>query len=634
MTTSCSSIVPDVAPGLVMDAWSTFRGFAYQGLALVTAQIDSLNNFTIPFQQWDASWQADGTLSGFTRPQRPTLPPITAQDLSATIPGAPSVAIPPVALTAAPSEPTFVRNPPNLNLTVNAPDDLDAERPDSAPELNIPDLPDLPALTMPDAPDLEDIGPYLPEPITITVTEFVEPAPEFDAPPPSESLDFTEAEYVSALLEKVKARVSAMLDGGTGLPAAIEAALFSRAADRDDASAAKLAQEVREEFASRGFDAEPNGILARRALEVRQTNRNARAGTNREIRLQNAELEQRNLQFAVTSGISLEVSLLQAHLAVEQRKFEYASKLKDISIAVFQAHVTRFNALVAAYNARIEAYKAFLDGQRARVDIYRAEIEAAKARGEINEQRVRAYEAQIRAEQAKADAARALIEGFRARIEGERAKIEAYRGEVDAYRSYVDAYRAEWETERTRLEAEASRGRLYESAVNAYATRINAWAKTGDARIEEHRANLTSAQALLQQHEAAVRTVLAKLQAIETYTRAQASQGDQLSRMYEAEARVEAAAVDADNRAYQTQTDRERNRLEVKLADVRIQIEQVTTIANLMLRAMESAAQAGSQLTASAYSAVSFSAGASSSQSRSQGCDTNYNFSGEIATDG
>jgi hypothetical protein len=627
----CASIIADPAPGLVTDAWSVFRGFAYQGLDLATQQIENLNSFQVDFSLWDASWQADSTLSGFARPVKPVLPEIVPVNLADQIANAPDLSIPRISLGNAPSEPSAVSSPPSFNLGVNAPAPVD-DRPGSAPTLDIPDDPAMPVLSFPQTTPTLDTITVSAAP-TVSIPAFAEPAPEFDVPAPGDTLDYQTTAYVSTLLDKVKQRVSTMLDGGTGLPAAIEAALYGRAVDRDDETMLAAEQDALDEFASRGFDAEPNGLLARRLDQVRRANRDARAETSRAIRLQNAELEQRNLQFAVTSGISLEVSLLQAHLAVEERKFQYAVKLADLRIAVFQAHIAGFNAKVVAFNGRVEAYKAFLEGLRAKVDVYKAEVEAAKARGEINEQRVRIYEGQIRAEAAKAEAARVLIEAFRAKIDAERAKIEGYRAEVDVFRARIDAYRAEWEGERARLEAEATKGRVYESVVNAFGQRVQIWRTQSDVRIEEHRAVLQNAQALLQRHDAQTRVVLAKLQAAESYVRAQQAQSEQLTRLYEGESRVEAAAVEADNRTFIAQTERERARVDTLLADARLRVEQLTTVRNLMLRAMETAAQASSQLAASAFSAVNFSAGVSTNHSASQSCSmsTSVNLDSEDA---
>jgi hypothetical protein len=494
--------------------------------------------------------------------------------------------------------------------------------------MDIPDAPTAPVLAFPDSPDL--VSPTLPEVPEITIEEFAEELPEFEGTPPNETIAFVEIPYTSSLMTLLESKVTDLV-GGEYLPLAVSQALFGQAMDRDDMSSTKAVQEVYEEFASRGFDAEPNGILAKRVLQVRQDNRNKRNDLARAIYVQTEQVAIENTRFAVGQGLQWQSTRLQAHLNVEQRKFDHAKAQKDAAIAIFNAYVAKYNAVIQGFNARVAAYNAFLEGMKARVEIYRAQVEAAKVEGEINEQLVRLYTAQVQAQTARAQAYGEEVAGYRARIEAEKARIEGYRGEVDAYRAYVEAYKAEWDAERTRLEAEASRGQLYESLVRGFAATVEIWKTKQDARIQAHRENLVSAEALLRQHDGQIRTILAKIDAQKVQIQGQSAQNDALTRLFQAEAVVETAAVEADSRAYQAISDRERARLEILLKDAALQIQQVQTAASLLLRAMESSAQASSNLAASAFSAVNFSAGISSSASRSEACGTSFSFSGSIA---
>jgi len=612
----------------VDDGWATFRTWAAQAYNLTTSQILGLNNFQAAYATWDASWQAgDGTLTGFIRPTKPDLPVISIADLSGEIPNAPTVAIVPVALDAAPDEPGYLGTPPELNLTLDGPE-LTAESPGAAPTMEIGDAPETPTLTTYASPTLIDIS--IPSAPLVTIEEFDEAAPEFTAAAPDETLDFVESPYVSAFLDAVKSHLTNLMNG-QAMPPEVESALWSRALDRDEQASFIALQQVDEEFAARGWSPEPNGLWANRRLQVRQQNRDKRGDLNRDVYIENQKVVVENVRMAVNTGVQLEGTLIQAHLQVEQRKFDLIVKGRDIAIAVFQARVTQFNAVVQAYNARIAAYEAFLEGQKSRVEIYKAQVEGEKAKAEVNQQLVAMYEAQIRSEMSKVEIYRAQIEGFRARVEAERARIEGHRSEVEAYKAQVEAYKVEWDAERTRVEAEAKRGELYSTMVNAYAARVNVWQTKGEARIQEHRANLASAQAQLQQHDAQVRAILGKLEAYKAVVQAQSVQSNALATMYQAEASVEGTAVDADSRAFNAMVGRENTRLTVLLKDAELQVSQYNQRASLLLRAMESAANASSQLAASSMSAVNFSAGISSSVNSSEACSTSFTYSGEIA---
>jgi hypothetical protein len=627
---SACQTIDVTAESLVINGWDVYYKFASDAYRTATQNAASIGQFRVDFVNWNTNYNVDATLSGFNRPARPDLVDITAVDLTGQITDAPTLTLPTVVLEAAPQEPVDILSPPPINLTIHAPDALDVDRPvnTNAPDFNIaaPTDPttDLDLIL---APIL--VEPPIPTAPTLDIDPFGEAAPVFNAPPPSETIDYVETPYVSAFLDAVKAHLTRLMDG-EAMPPEVEATLWSRAIDRDDQANAQALQEVNEDFASRGFGAEPNGMLAKRRLELIQNNRNKRGDLTRDIYLEQQKVVVENVRFAVTQGIALEGTLIQMYMQIEQRKFDLAVKLKDVAIAIFQARVTEYNAVVQAFNARIAAYQAFVDSKKAQAEIYRSQVEAAKVLGDINEQRVRAYEARLRAEGVKADIFRAQVEGFRARIDAERSKIEAFKAEVDAYRSQVEAYKVEWDAERTRIEAEARKGELYKTMVDAYSTRVEVWKTKAGASIENHRENLLGAQALLQQHDAQIKTVAARLEAQRVMIQAEVAQNDAAARMYTADVAVETAASEVDMRLFNAQVAKENARLEILLKDASLQIQQANQNASLLLRALESGAQVSAQLAASSMSAVNFSAGVSHSTSFGTGCQTSFSYSGEI----
>lgn len=628
-TNICSSVYTDPALTYVDLGWATFIPIANQAFAQAQSQISAVQGFEVPFQQWNASFDASGSLQPYIRPVRPEFVPITPPP-NLTVPDAPSVNVPAVVLDPAPEEPSGLANPPVFNRPP-APDELDATRPGDAPVLVLPDMPAAPVLVDPGTPSLELIE--IPDAPTFSILPFAEDAPVFNAAVPDETLNFVETPYASALLTRVREQVTAMIDGTYYLPAAVAQALWDQAVQREDQSALKLETEARDMHASRGFD-EPNGVLDARLLEVKLANRGRRGELNREVYIRSEQIALENLRFAVQQGLALETTLLQAHLAVEQRKFELVLKSKDVALAVFQAHVTQFNAAVQAYNARVDAYRAYLDGLRAEVDVYRAMVEAAKVRGDINEQRVRMYAEEIRAQLARAEAYRAQVEGFKAYIDAERAKIDGYRAQVDAFRGIVEAHGAEWEAYRTRIQADAEQGKLYETLARVYGSRVDVWRTKGQAKFEEQKSHLAQAEAFLRQHDGKIRALLAQLEGSRTLISAQSAQNDAAARIYTAEAAVEQSVSDANARAFQAETERSRVRTELLLRDAEQQVQQLLGIKALLLEALKSSGQASSQLAASAFSALNFGASISSSQSRSKSCSTNFNYNGEPADAG
>lgn len=621
----CSSWAGDSAIAFVDAGWDKFSGYGLQAFNLAKTQIEGLDGFSVPFHTWNAAFEDDGTLSGFLRPVKPELVEITPPT-DFTIPDAPTLNFSAIGVEPAPAEPSELVNLPTLNLP-GTPGELSAERPGAAPAMLVPDMPSAPVIIEPDAPEL--LAVLLPAVPDINISRFEEVPPEFTAAAPSETLDFTEVLYTSPLLDRVREQLTAMMDGQYYLPRAVADALWEQSISTEERGALRQSQEARDQFAAKGWD-EPNGLLDKRLAIVRQDIANRRSEAGREVYIRSEQIALENLRFSVQQSIGLESTLLQGHLAVEARRFELVVKGRDVALAVFNARVTQYNAAVQAFNVRVDAYKAYLEGQRTEVDIYRAQVEAAKTVGDLNESRVRMFAEQVRASLAKADLYRAQIEGFRAVLDAERAKIDGFRAEVDAYNGLVDAYKTEWDAYRSRIDGEIAKGNMYDTLAKVYATRVGAWKTKGDMAVAKNDAELKQAEAFLRQHEGTIRAILGKLEGSRALIAAQSATNDARARIYTAEATVEAAAVEADTRAFNAILERSRAKVEMALRDAGLQIEQSTKIASLMLEAMKSSASVSGQLAAASFSAVNFGASVSSSNGYSKGCSQSINYSGEL----
>ena len=627
---TCNNIEPDDALTFVSAGWNQFSQYAAEGYTLATEQTARLNDFNIDFITWNAQFEPDGVLGGFRRPDRPDIPDMVLPDLTVTMPALPDIAVGPLNIPDAPAEPADIMQPPAINIPT-APGEFMVAAPGDAPVMDVYDFPEPPAVAELLPPSLLAI--VVPDAPDVTITPFAEPLPLFEGAPPAAVLDFTERPYESQFLDVIKAKLKHWIDTDGRVPAPLVDAIWGAAVARDDATALKGYQEARDEFSAGGWD-EPTGVLSARLAQVRQINQDRRLELTRQAYIQEETLAIENLKFAVQQGLQLETTYLQAWLTVEQRRFELVKAANDVALAVFNAQVQHYNVAIAGYNARVDAYKAYLDTLRTRVAMYEAEVSAARVKGELNTQLVQAYAAQIQAQGYTADLYRSQIEGFKARIDGERAEIDGYRASVEAYQSRVQAYAQEWGAYNARLQAETQKGQIYSTMVDAFGKRVQVWQTQAGVKIQENQADLQVVQARLQQFDAQVKGVLARLEAAKISVDAQSQRNNSLTQIYRTDADVESTAVDADTRIFQAQTERERAKLEMVMKDAEMQINQIVQRANLLLRAYESAAQSSSQLAASAFSALNFSAGLSSSQSKSKSCSTNFSFSGEIIDSG
>lgn len=627
MSTCPQVISGNAAYSLVSGGWSVFMPFAQSAFALAESQIGSLTSWEAPATTTTVTFAYSGQLEAFAAPPAPgylTMPPadfgINDGGLSVSFVAPKTVNPPPFNLGSAPP---FSPG--------SKPDPLDVDRPGSAPTVDPVEFPDPLTVTMPVLPELVDLT--LPPVPTITLPTFDATAPEVDFLPPSENFGHTLQPFDSTMLTATQAKIEEMLGGGTGLPAAIETALRERAYADVDRQELTAVQQVTEDFASRGFT-EPNGVLADRLLQIRQTSQGERNKLSRDIYIRADEVERENLRFAVTQGVALTQILIGLHIREQELLLDINKFALQVSIDIFNARVTLFNAEVSAYNTFAQVYREKIQAELAKVELYKAQIEAERAKGEINEQRVRLFEQLIRGVLAEVEVFTQRVAAAKARVEANTAVFEGYRTEVQAYAEHVRAHALEWDGFRASVDAEIGKARVYEIAVGAYGTRVNAINAQNNVEIEKSRARTAIELGKVEGYKAKLSAQVAKVQAAAAYAGAIVSVGDANARIYGAAGSIAAAASEAATRQFQAGVETARAEADINIKNAELNITAINQSAALLVETKKGAAQAATQLAASSMSAVNFSAGVSASQSdgNSTYCSTSYNYSGELAT--
>lgn len=621
----CPIIVADGAAGMVWTAYDKYSQFATKAYDLAWNQTQTMGYFSLTPVAINTHWNYDPLITGFSRPVAPTLPPIDYRD-PGNVPAVPDTQINPIQLTAAPADPNvpvpqFVDFAPPGAPTYGAPPTMPALAPVAIPEL--------PAITMPDLPTLLDLN--LPDAPTIVIPPFSGQRPVNNLAAPANTWTFTPEQYVSALLDKTRNTISTMLDGGTGLPVAVVQALRDRANAGVDVEQARGEQEVVEDFASRGFE-QPSGALVKRLAAVRQDAANRRNSLNRDIFIQEQQVAVENLRFAVTQGVALESTLIQAHSEEMRLALSAAQYARDTSIALFNAQVSLFNTEMQAFQIDAQVWRSQIEGELAQLEVYRAQIQAQQLRGEINTQLVQMYSERVRAVSIQADLYRAEMEGAQAQARANESVAQAYRAQVEGFAQNVRAYEVQWEAFRSQMASNETRARIYELTEGAYATRVRAWSETNQAKIAQQGAEIQTADMKLRGWRGQLDAVLAKYTAERDRVGALVSISGQQVDLFRAQVGVESAASDANLRALTLGIEQERARTATELQNAEMQIRQMQQNAALLLQAKESVARVSAQLAASSMSAVNFSAGTHSSLGQSFGCSTSYSYTGTLDT--
>lgn len=202
-------------------------------------------------------------------------------------------------------------------------------------------------------------------------------------------------------LTTLRAVIDQMLATGTGLPPEIEAAIWERDVDRLDQDEVKNLDEAENTWAMKGFQLPPGALIAA-ALAVQRDTAEKVAAQSRDVAIKQADLVQKNRQFAVEEGVKLAeaeanvaLKLIDAAIARANLRLQYLLanlraqvEMAEVELKRVQVVATVFDAQlkrdVAAFDAQAKALQLDITARTefAKVDValYGANIEAWKAR--------------------------------------------------------------------------------------------------------------------------------------------------------------------------------------------------------------------------------------------------------------
>lgn len=415
-----------------------------------------------------------------------------------------------------PSKPSqlsaFSQSLPSLNLNVSLP---------SAPEIIMPLEPTFTVRTEPVAPTIQlpTFDGQMPVDTTVVPTG-IEASFNAAYREASPTMTAAIAGYVDAQLVKmnpqyygqmaaIEGQLTKYLAGGTGLKAEVEDAIYARAQAKNDLEAKRVQDAVLADTAARGFTL-PTGVMAAAMIRARQDAANNNAKAANEIAIAQAEMEQKNLQFAVTTSAGLRATVLNATLSYMQNLTTINGQALDYAKSVLSSIIEMYNTSVKAFTAKLEAYKTEasvyevrMRGALTGVEIYKAEISALQALTQVDHSKVEVYKARI-------DVLTAMISMYRTRVEAvvsaaslERLKVDAFQAQVQAYGAQVQAKNAEWQGYSAELSGETAKVQIYSAQAQAYSAQVQGYRAEVEAKGETSKAAAATNAAMAQQYAAA-----------------------------------------------------------------------------------------------------------------------------------
>lgn len=614
--------------GIVTDQILLLNERAEQTLEGSLAALEELTTFQIPLLAadvaLDGSWGFDVTDIG----RAPVLTDITFNPSIGAVPD---------------FVPTSIRE-------VAAP----ADEPIAPSDAPVPTFPDAPTLTaapdMPVAPVYDDIGdipsyedlvsgipfpmlreiilPPVPD-IDLDSIQFTASRPVFTGSELDESgFAYVDDPYDQLLIDETRQAILDMMAGRSGLPPAVENALFERAREREIELAERAVSEAEEEWASRG-NAYPGGPLAMRVARVRQEAYNKVSQLNRDTFIEAWKIQIEQFRYAVAQGIALETLWAQLYNEAMGRKLQAARFSLDLAISVYNAKVARFQAEAMLYKTDAEVYRERLQGELAKVQVYAEQLRGQQIIGQLNQQDVEIYRTRVESLLVNAQVYTARIEGYRAAIESQRAKAEAYRAEIDAVRAMIDSNTALVQQYSEQVRAEGIKLETWRIRADVYGTKVAGWTAKYNASLEAARTDVAKLEANAAAYNATVAGARGQVDLERTRIDALTSANAQKLTAYQ----VESTSVDTRNRAVLQRAlaglERYKAIADIEVKNAEINISNLFNVYNSLMRGRETVATTLAQLAAGAMSAANVSASIGDSSSSSYSCSYNVSASAE-----
>jgi len=537
----------------------------------------------------------------------PTVPaPFTGSlDVRSLFPG-PLTATPPTLNFPTPPLPGFGNVPPSpaVQLDFTFPS-LDLSLPSPPSLLNLSVVP-FAGLLMPTAPSQN--------------------IPQLTIAPPGIIPYTPGARYTSALLTDLEAQLDARIVSGTntGLPPAVEQALWDRGREREYRSQADALAELDGRMEALGY-AFPPGVWLDARIKLQTETQYTVAGFNREVMIKQAELVQSNIIAALAEAVRLETMQVGYTNQIEQRIFESTKYATEAGIAIYNAQVHAYTAFLEAYKTKVQIYDAQVRGAIATVEVYKTQIQAEELKARINTELVQQYKVTVDAQLALVEVYKAEISAIQIQADIQKIKVQIFGEQVRAYASSVNAFTAQVEAYRAQIQSQQALEEVYKTQVDAYSAIVGAAMKEAEALISQYRGAI---EEKTMEYEAYKSIAIEQAEA----AKAIAQSNQSVAAIYSATVQGTSAYNETLTKAWQVALDEAERVTEIGVQAAKANAELYMTVRSLALDAAKVGAQVNAQLGAAALGAINWSThetfstsvAQNQNQSVSSGSSTSY----------
>jgi hypothetical protein len=364
-----------------------------------------------------------------------------------------------------------------------------------------------------------------------------------------------------AQMNALETKLAAYVEGGSALSVEVENALFERTRDKVADEARRANRDTLRAAAKRGITMS-DGVMNANLRSVRNAGIDAHMRAAVEVYVKQAELEQQNIQFALTTSAGLRTAMLSATISyhgnliqINGQALDYARSLLEAAIEVYNTQVKFYAAKLDVFRAQASVYETRVRGAMAAVDLYRAELSAVETQLNVDKAKLDAYRTQIDALQAYADVYKTQIDIVLGTANIEKLKLELFDSQVRAYGSQVQAKGAEWDAYRTAYAGEEMKVKVFGSQVDAYRAQLAGYSAKIEAQSDAIKATTATNAAIAAQYGSQVDAYRAKVGALSQKATAEIAINESTLSAFKAAVAADVSHVEADLAYYKTKAE-------------------------------------------------------------------------------
>jgi hypothetical protein len=633
---------------LVTSVFSQAQSYVSTHTSTLTSFTDRLNDAIFTNAAIDSDWQSIEAPTAVVIPDRPaamdTIEEELVWDTSITSDKPASLAV------SAPSIDIddFIEAAPDV--TVPAAPTLDFG---TAPTLNFataPVAPTVTEITVDAAPTIEEVA--LPTMLTLTTPTLgtidihadfltnLENVPTLTLLAPTPYQFEVSERYKSETRDSLIAAVAARYqNGGTGLNATVEDAIWTRGRDREAALGQAAIDEITRSTEALGFAIPPGAVSAQiRAREKEMYDK--MSGVSRDVMIKQAEMEQANVLKAFDQATEMEVKLVEHAYQMENLAFQSASKVADNAVQIYNAQVDKFKAVVDGYRAYASAYDALIKGEMTRIDVYKAQLAGEQNKVETNKALVEQFKAQIEAGQIRVNLYTAQVNGAKARMDLQAARLSAFGEEVKAYVAGINGETARVETYKIGVQAQQVKAEAHKAIVDAslatvqvYDSKVRAFSAKVGAQGDKARAQLAYYQGVVSAKTSEWQAWAERIRGEAERFRALTAKSGAMLDAYKAETQTILAKSEQDVKRWEIGIKQYEAQANYSLAVSKANTDVIQATRAAQLDAAKVGATVYSQLTSAAMGLMHVNAGVQGSSSTNVGYSygISYSYGGDTS---